>query len=777
MKWRVNLQYNAGTNFYVWSHSGDHGSLFTEVGYGLVKSVEPIESGVDPVNCSFQVPSVVVRLTDCELGGTLASGLTDKTLSGYLLGKNFRNRKVQIWRITDSMTSVSSHDEEFLGIIADYYYDNLNKEWVFECVGNSVKYEKQLPEETVNTTDYPNAPRTSLGMPIPFVYGSFVLQSQDAVHNLWHLAPTVCIDKIAGSFAISSHTLDSLSTGQQYVFLPGLGVYGGALIAQDGATLPTITNSTTSLVTLPVAEYFMLTGLYLTPAMKGSINTVGTIDNIVDDDVSTTVALTTDYYARFPSLQGDGEFLKDATSAQMYFQIAVVANVTAYSGANTSKLVMYNPDTGTAYGPVSMAFNTTGFKTSTDIGGLNGIGIATNRTDNTASGTAWAGGATTPWTWEEIARYEYGIDVGASATCTISVLAILVSNLIVSGQSLDLYAPNMPRVRGVRSASQRVGRRRQARDPYRVNANEYYPFPTKGYSNQSGAYGFSGFSALFTQCGGIEFGSWIDEVGRTNSYSAGQRIVLSNGVIESILRDKLTVPAAEIDVTSFDTAETGAYEFTFSQNEFVSSMELIQELSFFSRCITTCKSDGTWEIFRFADTPAASDATLIPQDVQILEVSTVDSGAMINDLTIAYHYDYGKQQYTQDTKDENTTSKGSTSDGINRNAITTLECPFIRKVSSGTNYAPYILDFLLAQWKDPHRQIVFEVLNLAYMGLEELDVVEFANFTDNIAGIGTGAATDYWSSFTAPATKYWLITKRISEVDKVTLTAMQLHDL
>lgn len=779
MMHRIRFTYDAGTAFYVWTHSGETSAAFVGDEYGLVTSVSPIESGVSAVNSSFEVPSVEVRLADqSNLYGNLTSSLTNKTLSGFLYGKNFRNREVKIWRITESMTSTTGHDEEFVGTVGDYFYDNTTKEWVFQLVGNAVKYDKQLPAETVNLTDYPNAPRSSLGMPIPFVYGSFTLDTYDAPHNLFHLAPTVCTNKITGDFTIASHALYSLSTGETYIFLPGLGVYGGALSAQDGATFPSVTLTGPSYLTLPAAEYFKLVFVYLIPSMKGSINTVGTITNIVDNDVNTTAAITGDYYARFPTLQGDGEFLKDATSAQLYNQICGFANVTAYAGAATSVLSLYNPDSGTQYTIAATAFNTTGFKTSNDVGTTNGFGIATNRTDNTASGTAWSGGATTQWSWEEIARYEYGIDVGAAVTCTISVAGIRIEGLIISGASLDMYAPNMPRVRGGAQPNRRHGRRdNTSGDPYRVNASEYYPLVGGNkYSNQSG-YNFTGFSAVFTECEGRKFGSWIDEVGRSNSYNANNKIVKSNGIIESILRDELSIPAAEVDVAAFDAAETNSYEFTFSQNEFISSSELIQELSFFSRCITTCKSNGVWTIYQFEDTPAASDAVLNYRDINILSVSTVDAGAMANDVTIAYNYDYGKQQYTHDTNSEDSTSKGSTADGINRTALAKFECPYIRAFSSGTNYSTNIRDFLLKQWKTPHREITFEVITKSFFGLEELDVIEFDEFTVNIAGIGTGSAGDYWSSFASPALKYWLVTRRVSEADRVTITAMQLHDL
>lgn len=777
-KWRVVFTYDAGTSFPVYTNAGYDGTGFTGDGYGLVTYVSPIESGVSPVNSSFEIPSVEVRLTDGNLYGTLTSGLTDKTLSGFLNGKNFRNRTVNIYRITEAMASISNHDAEFTGIVSDYFYDNTTKEWVFKLVGNVVKYDKLLPDETVNLTDYPNAPRSSLGMPIPFVYGSFTLGTYDAAHNLYHLAPTVCTDKIAGNFTIASHALYGLTSGEQYVFLPGLGVYGGALSAQDGATYPSVTLTAPSYLTLPAAEYFKLVFVYLIPSMKGSINTVGTITNIVDNDVNTTVAITGDYYARFPSLQGDGEFLKDATSAQMYNQIAGYAYVTAYSGANTTILSMYNPDSGTAYEPAGTGFNTTGFKTSNDGVTPNGFGIATNRTDNTASGTAWAGGATTQWSWEEIARYEYGLNLGASVTCTISVAGIRIENLIISGASLDMYSPNMPRVRGGTTPNRREGRRDNSRsNPYRVNASEFYPLVGENrLSNQSG-YNFTGFSAVFTQCQGRKFGSWIDDVGRSNSYNQNNLISLSNFIIESVLRDELGVPSSEIDVSTFDDAESGAYSFTFSQNEFVSGSELIQQLSFFSRSITTCKSNGEWKLYQFEDTPAASDDSLDWHDVRILSISDIDAGAMANDVTIVYNYDYGKQQYTHDTNAEDTTSKGSTSDGINRTALAKFECPYIRAFSSGTNYSTSIRDFLLAQWKTPHREVTFEVIAKDKWGIEELDVIEFSNFETNIAGIGAGSSGDYWSSFASPALKYWLVTRRVSTLDKVVLTAMQLHDL
>ena len=61
----------------------------------------------------------------------------------------------------------------------------------------------------------------------------------------------------------------------------------------------------------------------------------------------------------------------------------------------------------------------------------------------------------------------------------------------------------------------------------------------------------AGFGAT---CGGMKFGSWIDEDSRSNGYNIGGVITNPAYIIESILRDILHVPTAKIDYASFDVA-------------------------------------------------------------------------------------------------------------------------------------------------------------------------------------------------------------------------------
>ena len=73
--------------------------------------------------------------------------------------------------------------------------------------------------------------------------------------------------------------------------------------------------------------------------------------------------------------------------------------------------------------------------------------------------------------------------------------------------------------------------------------------------------------------------------------------------------------------------------------------------------------------------------------------------------------------------------------------------------------------------------IEFDIMNPAYFYAEEGDVVSFDNVTQNLGGIGAGSAGDYWSSFTSPATAYWLIYSIVPQLDRVSCKAIQLHTL
>jgi hypothetical protein len=160
-------------------------------------------------------------------------------------------------------------------------------------------------------------------------------------------------------------------------------------------------------------------------------------------------------------------------------------------------------------------------------------------------------------------------------------------------------------------------------------------------------------------------------------------------------------------------------------------------------------------------------------------------------LRVNYHYDYARGNFTKNYDLTDSTSQGTTVDGENRVAKVELNCPYYRHHSdSSPNAVQNFAIYFQANWKDPHVLVDFDLLDISLWGLQEGDTVTFNDFGSsrdadgtlipyNPMNLGQGSATDSWSSFNAPRTKYFLIIKcqRSLEAGKVSYTAMQLHDL
>lgn len=182
-----------------------------------------LQNGVDSID----------SLVDTSIGGGLASiGNTSLSLNEIItqngLHRDFKpqsagteliNRAVEIGCVYN-FGSLSTTDIVWLysGVIDDFNYsiDKLNLDVVAAREIDSLN----LPRETVNTADYPNAPEESLGLPIPILYGDFIAgntEYSDAVPCAYIRAcPTVCINKNDGIFYASSHVCHSVNPSHFY---------------------------------------------------------------------------------------------------------------------------------------------------------------------------------------------------------------------------------------------------------------------------------------------------------------------------------------------------------------------------------------------------------------------------------------------------------------------------------------------------------------------------------------------------------------------------------
>lgn len=771
--WLVRLGYHSGGMLRVGSYDMNI-TLNTNV-VGCVVNVEGMESGFDIQNSKWIDNRITVTLSDGFVGGETALSLTDKSLSGVMAGKNFTGRNIAVFRITKSMTTTLSHDKEFYGIISDVSYDDESRQYTISATSWGI--EARAPIGTLVTkADYPEAPSESFGMVIPVVYGSFqhLLVSStyesDLLANNFHYAPSVCIDAANGRFAFASHAVKTLNNTDIAIYSPSIRNYLTGVYAYTGSTsrpTTTLTGPAYVDITPPASfQWWSADAIYLLPTLTGSKNsgTITSRSNLYDSAYDSVSVFSTggggnDYITqRFQSLGSDIELYKTASSTDIKISVYVPAN-----NGMTWKVVMWNPITGA--GDESSGHTGTGWITDT-------FGTFGDRSDT-------AGGAITStdqWNLEELSRYDFGIK-GETASKSISIgfICVMILRPIIAAGSFQPLVMLEPRQESQAPSN----------DPFWLLPNDYglwrYPTPLERLRNRTAIQRTIATSAVFAEIEGRKFGSWIDDVGRSNSYSSGDLITKSCYQIESLLRDELGYGNAEIIETDFDDVSTASYDTKFSINALTNASDVIQDLSFFTNSITFPNSDGSWSHARIPTDPegdAESVMTVDWKDIRPLSINKTSLSDLCNKVSIEYSYDYGANIYRKEYATSDATSQGSSVDGYESEYEKKFQCKFFRYASDGsTDYAHTFADAYLANWKDQHNIFEFEMLNFAGFGLEEGDQIIFDNFERNIGGIGAGSAGDYWSSFTSPRTVYWMIVNRRPYLDKVIFTAFQLHNL
>lgn len=774
--WLIELTYDSGTAIYFSSYACNLTGAGQSIGCAL--SVNGISSSVDISSSEWTHSRVSITLADAKMYGTALAGKTNKTLAGLLVQKQFKGRAVSIWRINSSMTTVTGHDKEFTGFVSDFSQLIDGSTFTFTCDSWAEKPRKEIPQTIINEIDYPLAPKQSFGQRLPIVYGTFEHEldsstyERDLIINNFNYVPSVCVDASVGKFVFAGHEVNALANTDIAIYDQSLKNYLVGVFASvpAGTTRPTVSTSSPAnvLLTSPANMYmWQADAIYLIPDGKGAKDDNKTTSRqyLFNQGLSDGAAILTstgiDQYCtqRFLSLAGAIEFYNTGLAGANKLWI----RVSSTTGSPTYRLLVWNTITGA--GDEGLSASGTGwisvdFGTFTDRSESDGTAIASNF----------------KWTIEEIGRYEYGIKIETisdiiemQALCLEIGKPIITSATYVNAQAIT--RPNNPIERD------------PIPDPWGVWTYDRYGYAPRQISNIENINSTISRSAVFAEIKGREFGAWIDEGGRSNAKNSGDLINESSFQIESILRDELGFTTTNIEVADFDDAESGRSNTHFSISQPVDAYKVISELSQATSSVTFPTLRGKWRHIMLPQDPegdATYDMAVDWKDIAPLDYYTTSLQSLCNKLKVRYHLDYGSGQFTKEYIREDATSQGTTASGYNHIFDRELSIPFFRFDSSSgaTNWAEDFADIYVQNWKDPHSIFEFSMLNHSKFTLEDGDVVIFTNFERNIGAIGGSAAGNYWGSILSPGESiYWLIVKSAPQLDSISYTAINLHQL
>jgi|15BtaG_2_1085339.scaffolds.fasta_scaffold00773_12 hypothetical protein len=260
-----------------------------------------------------------------------------------------------------------------------------------------------------------------------------------------------------------------------------------------------------------------------------------------------------------------------------------------------------------------------------------------------------------------------------------------------------------------------------------------------------------GLDYVFIGAKGRKYGSWIDDNSRDNGYNSGQLIQNPIYIIEDVLRTELSLTDSDIDYTTFDaignitngTLGTAFgdsvvdVKFAFSQYKFIDGFSLINKI---------CKQAGLYFFINGegkatlrqrlrASSYSSADATIDFNDCAFKGFSRTNIGALRNDISINYKYDYGSET-TLDVKTATDSTSKSKYSADSKASKFIIDADCIQDATTATNLASSYLDWL----KDRKTTIKIDTVRPKYLHLEIGDIVSFSNFPSTLKAYGSAVS-------------------------------------
>jgi len=160
-------------------------------------------------------------------------------------------------------------------------------------------------------------------------------------------------------------------------------------------------------------------------------------------------------------------------------------------------------------------------------------------------------------------------------------------------------------------------------------------------------------ATIFVSAKGRMFGSWIDDGGRSNAFSAGDLITNPLYQIESILRDELTLTSTQIDVANFDTVAArfpSDHKTAFSWNTQEFALTKIDEICIEAGLVLYVGSAGKFKAV-YVTTQTVKDFILTEEDFlgnDNFMVYRQSPDQIANEIILRYRYNYAKNSFDKE---------------------------------------------------------------------------------------------------------------------------------
>lgn len=453
---------------------------------------------------------------DIEEGGNIAkvSGLTFKVINPEYNGTdrfdqnftdNLENRIVEFYLVFWTGSNPAWSDILLLHrfVVDDVHYDH--DEYKIKVKDAGFKRHKVIPDLAIIEDDYARCPEGNLNKIAPLLFGS--LYGGTLYLNTFQAVPVFNINKDKPEYMISQNKCDTIIDTHMYLFFEEVNRW----VQFFGSSNFSETYGPPSKIAFPLGE--VIKGNLYSQLEKQASRTNPTslnFANAVDNSDSTGVTLT----------GGQKLFLFAPIPSQLSGIVNEGSNLIlqAYVWSITGDGIIlryYNPEYNDGVG----AYSTGETFTSPNGGQL----LYEFGADKSAHGRYPDPedpkyDKLRPWNVDEIAAYEWGLEVKAGATVELRNIYVLLQNLVLKGK--------------------------------------FHVRPSRGIRRRTGLRNYidrlENVEAYCASVHGAEFGAWIDQDSRDNGYNSGNLVQDGAFIIESILRDELDLVSSKIDYESFD---------------------------------------------------------------------------------------------------------------------------------------------------------------------------------------------------------------------------------
>lgn len=564
---------------------------------GLVTDWGSIKQSIDIFSKKSSVGNVKIKLSNAPYKQDTSG---DLSISDDLFSSKIINRTAKIYLWFEGITDLSDCLKLFEGIVQPP--ENVTPESLDLSIFDSTfKRHMILPRNIVNTTDWSEAPPETIGKYIPIHYGLFSPSKDDDAYYSGSLAEAIWVSP--EKVVVADHVMNSVST--VWAYDPDL----MELVKIDSSDYTTTLNDSgrTTITFDDIIETLFTAWIYPDTAE---------LDHIDDPD--------------YILLDEEKRWLYDHDSDS--FMEATVASYTA-NGNQDDEFEDH------VYGR---------FKSMTPIGEHQSVYIQCryNIDFNTSLHdgedlTFWIDSSST-----EVGHLAFLPLDGLPDYQEMDITTVWNSNNLTLQ---DINHPNALRLE--------VGGKKRVGDGQRKKIGEYYDIRLKVTYKRS----LETNMRIFIEGNGREFGSWIDEGGRSNIFDEGDMIENPAYIIESILRDEMGLSASDIDVTSFDDAwgDMTSWDLILSITDFQNSEDIILDICKQAKLNFFFSSQDDAKLAVIDNGITSEDDVLLLNDIMRgkIEISRGALKFLINKIRIDYNLHVISDELRSYTETENTTSQ------------------------------------------------------------------------------------------------------------------------